>query len=74
MWGRGEGKALESKQPCKDARDHRAGQAPSPWCKLYHAGMERPPIVQVNGAEAMNALYSTTVAELAHRGRDRRLR
>ena len=34
--GCGKGKALESKQPRKNARDHRAGQTPSFWCKLYH--------------------------------------
>ncbi len=29
--GRGEGKALEDKQPPKDTRDHRAGKTPSLW-------------------------------------------
>ncbi len=37
--GCGKGKALESKQPCKNARDHSAGQTQSFWCKRYHAGM-----------------------------------
>ena len=38
--GCGKGKALESKQPCKNARDHSAGQTPSFWCMLYHAETE----------------------------------
>ena len=45
--GCGKGKALESKQPCKNARDHSAGQTPSFWCKLYHVGTETLLTVQI---------------------------
>jgi len=45
--GCGKGKALESKQPCKNARDHCAGQTPSFWGKLYHAGTEPLLTVQI---------------------------
>ena len=45
--GCGKGKALESKQPRKNARDHCAGQTPSPWFKLYHAGTEPLLTVQI---------------------------
>jgi hypothetical protein len=45
--GCGKGKALESKQPCKNACDHRAGQTPSFWCKLYYAGTEPLLTVQI---------------------------
>ena len=45
--GCGKGKALESKYPRKNARDHRAGQTPSPWFKLYHAGTEPLLTVQI---------------------------
>jgi hypothetical protein len=41
------GDAAESKQPCKNACDHRAGQTPSFWCKLYHAGTEPLLTVQI---------------------------
>ncbi len=65
--GRGEGKALEGKQPRKDTRDHRAGKTPSLWGKLCHTGMEPPLMVKVNEDDARNARYSATVAEVAHR-------
>lgn len=36
LLGRCESKALKRQQPSKHARDYRAAQAQSPWCKLYH--------------------------------------
>ncbi|HUO00792.1 MAG TPA: hypothetical protein VMU69_31740 [Bradyrhizobium sp.] len=45
--GCGKGKALESKQPCQNARDHRAGQTPSFWGKLYHVRTEPLLTVQI---------------------------
>jgi len=72
--GRGEGKALESKQPSKHARDHCAGQAPARCSKLCHTGMERLPLFQVNGDVAGKTQYSATVAQQAHNGRNGRFR
>ena len=45
--GCGKGKALKSKQPCKNARHRSAGQTPSSWCKLYHVGTEPLLTVQI---------------------------
>ncbi len=42
MRWRGDGEALEREQPCKNSRDYRAGQAPSSWRQLYHAGNGTP--------------------------------
>ncbi len=47
LWGCGKGKALESKQPRKNARNHNAGQTPSSWCKLCHAETEPLLTVQI---------------------------
>lgn len=64
-----ESKSLDGEQPCEDARDHRAGRAPSPRSKLRHPGWECSPTIQVNGNEARRVRYSATVADPAQQGR-----